>query len=177
MEKPKLVGERELFRGLRFNVIRRKYVKLDGVFERDVVVFPEAVVVLPLITQNEVLLIKQFRATLNDFIVEAPAGVVDGEEPPDETAKRELVEETGYYPRRLVKLGSYMPTPGYSTEILHFYYAEELEYIGARPEKYEVIEPVRIPLETAYEMVLNNEIKDMKTALAILLYSRRRGRA
>ncbi|MEM0000111.1 MAG: NUDIX hydrolase [Desulfurococcaceae archaeon] len=175
MEKPKPIEEKELFRGLRFNVVRRKYAKQDGVFERDVVIFPEAVVVLPLITRDEILLIRQFRATLNDFVVEAPAGVVDEGESPEETAKRELVEETGYYPGKLVKLGSYAPTPGYSTEILHFYYAEDLKYVGARPERYEVIEPMRVPLKTAYEMVLSNEVKDMKTALIILLYSWRRG--
>lgn len=175
MNKPELVEERELFSGLRFSVVRRKYTKQDGTFERDVVVFPEAVVVLPLITLDEVLLIRQFRAPLNDFIIEAPAGVIDKGETPDETAKRELVEEIGYYPRKLVNLGSYTPTPGYSTEILHFYCAEELEYVGARPEKYEVIEPVRLRFKAAYEMVLNNEITDMKTALVILLYAQKRG--
>lgn len=170
MKIPRLIDEKELFRGLRFNVVRRKYVKDDGVFERDIVVSPEAVVILPFITHDEILLIKQFRSPLNDFLIEAPAGVIDRGENPEETARRELVEETGYYPGRLVKLGSYTPSPGYSSEILHFYYAENLEYRGANPEKYEVIEPFRVEFDRAYEMVLNNEIKDAKTALIILLY-------
>jgi len=173
--KPKLKNEVLLFKGLRFNVVRRVYEKDDGVFERDVVVFPEAVVVLPFISPDEVVLIKQFRAPLNDYIIEAPAGVVDNGETPEETAERELVEEIGYRPGKLVKLGSFTPTPGYSTEILHFYYATNLEYVGARPEKYEVITPFKISFSKAYEMVLNNEIKDAKTALLILLYSALRG--
>jgi ADP-ribose pyrophosphatase len=170
LNKPVLVEERELFKGLRFSVSRRRYAKEGGLFERDVVVFPHAVVILPFISRGEVVLIKQFRAPFNDFIIEAPAGVVDSGESPEDTARRELVEEIGYYPRRLHKLGSFMPSPGYSTEILHFYTAEELEYVGARPEKYEVIEPLRITLEEAYKMVLENKIVDAKTALLILLY-------
>ena len=74
-----------------------------------------------------------------------------------------------------MKLGSFTPAPGYSTEVLYFYYAEKLEYRGARPEKYEIIEPFKLPIRKAYEMVLNNEIRDMKTALIILLYAQKVG--
>lgn len=176
LEKPQLVEEIELFRGLRFGVTRRKYVRHNDVFERDVVTFPHAVVILPLVAEDEALLIKQFRAPFNDFVIEAPAGVVDLGEDPWEAAKRELVEETGYLPRKLVKLGEFVPAPGYSAEVLHFFYAEDLEYVGARPEKYEVIEPLRIRLERAYEMILNNEIIDMKTSLLILLYIEKTGK-
>lgn len=174
MDKPRLISEVELFNGLRFKVTRRKYSKNGDFFERDIVVFPEAVVVLPFLSSNQVILIRQFRASLNDYIIEAPAGVVDSDETPDETARRELVEEIGYYPRSLFKLGSFMPTPGYSTEILHFYIAENLEYRGVKPEKYEVIEPFIVDIEKAYEMVLNNEIRDAKTALLILMYMSKR---
>lgn len=166
--------ERELFRGLRFSVVRRKYIKQSGdSFERDVVVFPQAVVVLPFISPHEVLLVKQFRAPMNGFIIEAPAGVVNSGERPEETAVRELIEETGYRPGRLSKLGSYVPTPGYSSEVLHLFYAEDLEHVGAKPEKYEIIELIKLDFNKAYEMVLRNEIWDMKTSLAILLYKLR----
>lgn len=175
MSTPRMISEVELFSGLRFKVARRKYSRDGDSFERDIVIFPEAVVVLPFITSEKIILIKQFRPSVNDYIIEAPAGVVDKDETPEETARRELVEEIGYYPSRLTKLGSFMPTPGYSTEILHFYIAENLEYRGMRPEKYEVIEPFIVDLEKVYRMVLNNEIKDAKTALLILLYMSKRG--
>ena len=171
MQAPKLIEEVELFRGLRFSVVRRKYSKKRGeVFERDVVEFPNAVVVLPVVSKDEVVLIRQFRAPFNDFVIEAPAGVIDAGESPEEAARRELVEEIGYYPHKLVKLGAYIPAPGYSSEVLHFFYAEDLEYVGAKPEKYEVIESLRLPIARVYKMVLNNEIKDMKTSLLVLLY-------
>lgn len=175
MDKPVVVEEKELFKGLRFSVVRRKYLKQGGLFERDIVVFPQAVVVLPFIGEEEIVLIKQFRAPLDDYVIEAPAGVVDEGETPDETARRELVEEIGYLPGKLFRIGSFTPAPGYSSEILHFYYAEELEYVGARPEKYEVIEPFRVGFRDAYNMVLRNEIRDAKTALLILLYAGLKG--
>jgi ADP-ribose pyrophosphatase len=175
LKEPVFLGEVELFRGLRFSVVRRKYSRDGGVFERDVVVFPEAVVILPFISRDRVILVRQFRAPLNDFIIEAPAGVVDEGESPEDTARRELVEETGYYPRKLTKIGSFTPTPGYSTEVLHFYIAEDLEYVGSRPEVYEVLKPLDFSFKEVYEMVLKNEIRDAKTALVILLYVALRG--
>jgi ADP-ribose pyrophosphatase len=177
VKKPLLVGEELLFRGLRFSVVRRRYSKpgTGEIFERDVVVFPEAVAVLPLLGERRVVLLRQFRAPLNDYIIEVPAGVVDRGETPEETAKRELIEETGYHPRVLEKLGSFTPTPGYSSEVLHVYVARDLEYVGARPERYEVIEPLVVEFSEAYKMVLEGVIRDMKTALTILLYASRAG--
>ncbi|MEM1627717.1 MAG: NUDIX hydrolase [Desulfurococcaceae archaeon] len=176
MDSPRLIEEKTLYKGLRFNVVRRLYEKADnGIFERDIVVFPQAVVVLPFISEEEVLLIRQFRAPLNDFIIEAPAGVIDSGESPEEAAYRELLEETGYYPGKLVKIGEFTPAPGYSTELLHFFYAKDLVYKGARPEKYEIIRTFKVNIKEAYRMVIENEIRDMKTALLILLYLSKHG--
>lgn len=171
MNAPNLVEERLLFRGLRFSVVRRRYVKPNsGFFERDVVLFPEAVVILPVFPGDEVVLIRQFRAPFNEFIIEAPAGVVEPGENPEEAAQRELMEEVGLRPKSLIKLGSFTPAPGYSSEVLHFYVAYDPEPVGMKPEEYEIIEPIKLSLEEAYKMVLENKIKDMKTALAISLY-------
>jgi ADP-ribose pyrophosphatase len=176
MDKPLVLREELLVEGLRFNVVRRYYRKTSGdEFARDIVVFPEAVAVLPILGNHEVILLRQFRAPLNNIIIEAPAGVIDPGETPEEAARRELEEETGYYPGKLVWLGSYTPSPGYSSEVIHLYYAVNLEYRGARPEKYEVLEPFKIPLSEAVKMVYSGAINDMKTALLILLYCSRGG--
>ncbi|ADV64410.1 NUDIX hydrolase [Desulfurococcus mucosus] len=171
MDKPQLLREELLLKGLRFNVIRRYYRKANGEeFARDVVAFPEAVAVLPVLDDGSVILLRQFRAPLNDTIIEAPAGVVDPGETPEEAAERELEEETGYHAGRLVRLGSFTPSPGYSSEVIHFYYATRLEYRGAKPERYEVLEPFKTMFQDALAMVHRGVISDMKTALLILLY-------
>ncbi len=172
--KPVKISEELLFKGLRFQVARRSYAKSEGeVFRRDVVLFPEAVVVLPFIDDERIILIKQFRPSIEDYIVEAPAGIVDEGETPEEAAKRELEEEIGYIPGELTPLGEFYPTPGYSTEKMHFYVARSLRYVGAKPEKYEIIEPFTITLKEAFSMVESNALKDMKTVLALLLYGLR----
>ncbi|QOR94369.1 NUDIX hydrolase [Thermosphaera chiliense] len=170
--KPVKLSEELLFKGLRFQVVRRSYAKSEGeVFRRDVVLFPEAVVVLPFIDGERIILIKQFRPSIEDYIVEVPAGVIDSGETPEEAARRELEEEIGYIPGELTLLGEYYPTPGYSTEKMYFYLARNLRYVGAKPEKYEIIEPFTVTLKEAYSMVEENVLKDMKTVLALLLYS------
>jgi len=167
--KPKIVDKKEVFKGRRFSVERR-YVAIDGnVVERDIVLFPESVVVLPVFDEDRILLIKQYRPAIDDYIIEAPAGVVEPGEDVKYSAERELVEETGYRAEELVEIGVYYPVPGYSVEKMHLFIARGLEYVGSRPEPYEVIKPVYVSLENALDMVRSGLIVDLKT-IAILLY-------
>ncbi len=165
------VGSEQLFKGIRFGVERRRFKIDDRVVERDVVLFPESVVILPVLDDHNILLIKQFRPALNKYIYEAPAGVVEEGENIREAAERELIEEIGYIANELIEIGSFYPVPGYSTEKMHFFIARKLEYIGARPEPYEVIKPISVSLEKALEMIRDNSIDDLKTAMIILYYT------
>ena len=167
----KVVKDVELFKGLRFNVIRRTLEIDNRRVERDVVVFPESVIILPVLTSDRIILIKQYRAAINDYIYEVPAGVVEKGELPKDAARRELIEEIGYEPGELIPLGYYYPVPGYSTEKMHFFIARKLEYVGMRPEPYEVITPTVVNLSDALDMIKNNQIVDLKTATLILYYA------
>lgn len=165
-----LVNRNTVFTGRRFSVEKRSYKYSDSVFEREVVVFPESVVILPVLDDTHVVLIKQYRPSINKYIIEAPAGVVEPGESTRETAYRELIEETGYKSKELIEIGYYYVTPGYSTEKMHFFIARELEYIGVKPEKYEVIEPVVFELNEVINMIKSNAINDLKTTMIILYY-------
>ncbi len=169
-EKPRVLSEEELFRGIRFNVVRRKYQYRDRSFERDIVLFPPSVIILPVLSSQKLLLIRQYRAPIDDYIYEAPAGVMEPGESPREAAKRELIEETGYTPNELIDVGEYYPVPGYSTEKMHLFIARDLEYVGMKPEPYEIIKPVVVTVDQAVEMVKNNEIRDLKTVFLVLFY-------
>ena len=144
----------------------------------DRVEFPDAVAVLPLKTREcEVGLIRQYRPAVDEWLLEAPAGVIDEGESPEEAAARELEEEAGLRPGRLVKVARGYASPGYSTETLHYYLVLDPVEAEARPEDYEVIEGLSwYPIGKALEMVESGEIRDSKTILLILSAARRCGR-
>ncbi|MEB3860691.1 MAG: NUDIX hydrolase [Desulfurococcales archaeon] len=130
----------------------------------DRVEFPSSVAVLP-VRGCEVLLVRQYRPTLGEWTLEAPAGTIKEGESPEEAAGRELAEEAGFRPGRLVKVGEGYVSPGYSTEYMYLYIAEDLAPAGAEPEYYEVLEPpVWMNVDEAMERV-----RDVKTLL--LLYA------
>jgi len=136
----------------------------------DRVVFPNAVAVLPLFSSDcSVLLIRQYRPAPREWLLEAPAGVIDEGEAPEEAARRELEEEAGLRAGRLIRVGEGYVSPGYSTELLYFFLAPDPEEGVARPEDHEVItEKLRIPVRKALEMARRGEIRDAKTILLIL---------
>lgn len=130
----------------------------------DRVEFPSSVAILPM-DGCKVLLVRQYRPTLREWTLEVPAGTIKPGEKPEDAAARELMEEAGYRPGRLLKVGEGYVSPGYSTEYMHLYIAEELEPASAEPEHYEVIEPpVWLGLDEALE-----KVRDVKTLL--LLYA------
>ncbi len=169
LENPELVEERILCRGRRIEVVQRVYRWGGAEFVRDVVRFGQSVAIVPLKSDKKVILIKQFRAPLNDWILEIPAGRVEQGESLEETARRELEEEIGYIPRRLIKVASIYMTPGYSDEVLHIFIALDLEKTEMRPEVGELIEVIEMDLGEALKTLLSKGIADSKTLLGLLL--------
>ncbi|WP_069807448.1 NUDIX hydrolase [Vulcanisaeta thermophila] len=140
------------------------------------VLFPSAVAALPIIKgTTDVVLIRQFRPVLNNYIIEIPAGIINPDEKPEEALIRELREEVGGVVDDYELMFQGYTSPGYSTEYLYLYSAT-LKYLGDRePEPHEVIEVIRLNIKDALRMLLNNEIRDHKTALALTLYAYRHG--
>jgi ADP-ribose pyrophosphatase len=100
-------------------------------------------------------------------MLEVPAGTIDPGESPEETARRELVEETGYHPERLSKLAEFFPSPGILTELMHLYLATGLAKHEARPEDDESIEVVELPFEEALGLEPGRDVRDAKTIVAL----------
>lgn len=136
---------------------------------REVVEHPGGVCVAPMTDDGELLFVRQFRYPYGEVLLELPAGKRDrsGEEPL-ECGKRELLEETGATASRYRSLGRVYPSPGYCNEVIYLYLAEGLTFGEAQPDEDEFVEVERIPLERAVEMVLNGEIPDSKTQIAVL---------
>jgi len=169
-----LVDERVLCRGRRVTLVQKVYSFGGRRFVRDVVLFGQAVAVIPL-RGRDVLLIKQFRAPIGSWILEVPAGRVEPGETPEDAARRELVEEVGYEPAKLTKLGSLYMSPGYSDEVLHVYLAEDLRFVGSSPEPGELIEVASLDLDRALAEVLGSPVADAKTVASLLLLKHRLG--
>jgi ADP-ribose pyrophosphatase len=138
------------------------------VFTKDVVRFGQAVAIIPIIG-DEVILIKQFRPSLNKWILEVPAGRVEINEALEDTARRELIEEVGYDAKTLIKLVSIYPAPGYSDGVLHIFLAKDLTYVGSKLEVGELIEVVKVRLDSALDLVLSDDVVDAKTLISLLI--------
>lgn len=137
---------------------------------REVVEHPGGVCVAAVDSDDNLLLVKQFRYPYREEILEIPAGKRDkaGDDDPLTCGKRELKEETGYTAKDYISLGELYPTPGYCNEVIYMFAAKNLTAGEQCPDEDEFLDVVKVPFEKAVEMVLSGEIKDAKTQTAIL---------
>lgn len=145
----------------------------DGTpIRRDAIRHPGAVVILPVLDAERVVLLRNFRFVIGETLWEVPAGTVEPNEPLEACARRELLEETGYTAAKWRSLGYLYASPGVMDEKLHLFVAEELTPGDARPEPDEQLEPVTVPLADAIRMCLDGTIRDAKTITSLLLWER-----
>jgi ADP-ribose pyrophosphatase len=159
--------------GRRIRVEVNTFLAPDGrTIRRDAVRHPGAVVVLPVLDAERVVLLRNFRFVVGDTLWEVPAGTVEPNEPLEECARRELLEETGYRAAKWRGLGYLYASPGVLDEKLHLFVAEDLTPGAARPEPDEQLEPVVVRLDEAVRMCLDGTIRDAKTVTLLLLWER-----
>ena len=135
---------------------------------REVIKHPGGVCVLPLDEDENILMVRQFRYPTHQVLLEIPAGKLEPGEDHRECGLRELREETGCTCDEFTYLGNLIPTPAYDNEVIHMYLARGLHAGTQDLDEDEFLEVEKIPLEKAAEMVMNNEIADAKTQIAIL---------
>ncbi len=135
---------------------------------REVVKHPGAVAVIAKTEDDKYLFVRQFRKPLERTIVEIPAGKLEANEDPMETAKRELYEETGYKCQRLKHITSFYTSPGFADEIIHLYEAFNLTEGQQKTEEDEFVDVLKLTLDEAQKLVEQQEIIDAKTAYAVL---------
>jgi len=134
----------------------------------DIVRHPGGAVIGAINELNEICLLKQWRHAISQHIWELPAGCIEINEPPLETAKRELEEEAGVVANEWLDLGSIVSTPGFSNEVLYLFCAKGLSSGTQNLDDAEIIDAHWVPLEKAISMAKNGEINDAKT-LALLM--------
>jgi ADP-ribose pyrophosphatase len=141
---------------------------------REVVRHPGAVAILAELPDGRFVLVRQFRKAIEQDLLEVVAGTLDKGEDPDDCARRELREETGYSPETLTRLGAVFVAPGYSQEMLHVYHARLNPTPGClSPDDDEKLEVVCLTAAQLEQMMKAGEIADAKTLAAWLLYVKR----
>ena len=145
----------------------------DGtVIQRDVILHPGAVVILPVVDSEHVVLLRNHRWVVGETLWELPAGTLEPGEDLFEAAKRELLEETGYTAEKWRSFGFLFASPGVMDEKLHLFVAEGLTAGTQNLEEDEQIEPKVVRFDEAIRMCLAGEVKDAKTITALLLWDR-----
>jgi ADP-ribose pyrophosphatase len=137
---------------------------------REIAVHRGGAVAVALTKDYKIVLVNQFRYPLQKFTLELPAGKIDNGEDPEECAKRELEEETGYKAGQMKKLGAIATTPGFCTEILHIYLATDLSKGNLSREEGEYgMTVAEFTLKEIEEKIKAGEIYDAKTISGIML--------
>src|SRR5579872_5134817 len=166
--QPKTLWSRSVYRG---KVVSLRIEELEFASRRAVVEVVEhrgAVVIAAQPTRDSIVLVEQYRYPLGVRQWEVPAGTIDPNEEADTCAARELREETGYTAKRLRRLWAAYSAPGFCTELLHFYAAEDLVLGEREPDAGEEDMIVKtFALDEAWAMVERDELRDAKTQIAI----------
>ena len=142
------------------------------IVNRELVIHPGGVCIVPVTDNGEILMVKQFRYPFQTVLTELPAGKLEFGEDHREAGLRELKEETGATCEKFEYLGVCYPSVAYLTEKIHMYLATGLSFDKQHLDEDEFLDVIKIKIEDAVEMVMNNELPDAKTQCAILKAAR-----
>lgn len=164
-----------IFRADRYTIHRVARTDAEGrVHHRDIIRHPGAVVLLPIAEDGRVVLIRNDRISIDRTLLELPAGTMEVGEPPEETAARELIEETGYRAGRLEMLRKFYASPGICDEIMYLFVASDLTAGAPDREANEQIENQLATWDEIQRWIDNGTIEDAKTLVGLMSYLLRR---
>lgn len=164
------IKETEIYAGNYLNLMNVQVELPNGkLSNRDIIKHPGACAIIPFISENEIILVEQFRKPLERTLFEIPAGKLNKNESPITCAHRELEEETGYKAKDMIYLGKIATAPGFCDEIIHLFKATNL-YDGTKScDEDEFTDIKRFTLDEMKLMIKKGEIIDTKT-ISILSY-------
>lgn len=164
----KTLSTENIYKGIIFDVVRDKVELSNGMIRnRDVVLHNGGVVI---VAQNDekIVLVEQYRYPIKQSQLELPAGKLEKDEDPFEAAKRELLEETGYTANHWESLGYIFTSPGFASEKLYIYKAQDLTFVKQQPDEGEIIDFVEINVNEVYKLIKNGTINDAKTICGLM---------
>jgi ADP-ribose pyrophosphatase len=168
---------RVVFKGRKIALALQAIRLRDGtVAEREVVVHPGAVALVPMVDADHVCLVRNHRYALDKTLLELPAGTIEPGEAPELTAARELQEETGYTAGRIERVGQWWVAPGWATERMFLFLCDQLQPGPTAHTPDERLEPLLVSWHEALEMIDDGRIEDGKSIAALLICDRMRQR-
>lgn len=164
------IKETEIYAGNYLNLMNVQVELPNGkLSNRDIIKHPGACAIIPFISENEIILVEQFRKPLERTLLEIPAGKLNKNESPITCAHRELEEETGYKAKDMIYLGKIATAPGFCDEIIHLFKASNL-YDGTKScDEDEFTDIKKFTLDEMKLMIKKGKIIDTKT-ISILSY-------
>ncbi len=165
-----IIHSQTVYSGKVFEV-RVDHLQLDSgkVIKLDIVQHNGAIVLVPLDREGNIWLVNQYRHAAGETLLELPAGTLEKDEDPLTSAQRELREEIGMAASRFTLLGEFYIAPGYSTEYLYIYLAEDLTVDPLPLDEDEMITVVKVPVAEVLAWVKQKKIRDAKTLASLLL--------
>lgn len=166
----KQIKREEIFKGVALHVVKDEVLLPNGHRGvREISLHNGASAIIPILSDGRVIMERQFRYAHGRVMLEIPAGKLDTpDEIPLEAAKRELREETGAVAEKITFLGKIAPSPALIDEVIYLYMAEGLSFGERELDQDEFLDLELIHLDRLYEMVMQGEITDGKTQIAIL---------
>ena len=179
MSPPRVIRRRVLFRGRVFDLVRDEVAIGTHRIIREGIRHPGGVVVVPMLDRSRVLLVRQYRHAVKQSLLELPAGTLKPGEGKMTCARREVAEETGWWPQRLRLLTRFYALPGYASEELTVFVGEGMRRMRKPPkgDDDEYVRPVVLTLSEAMAAIASGRIRDAKTMIGILLVACARRRA
>ena len=160
----------------KFAVERRDVRLQDGrLVQREVIVHPGAVVILPILADGSIVLIRNYRFAAEDTLLELPAGTLEAGEDPQDCAARELEEETGYRAEQIEPLGEFFTSPGILSERMRAYLATGLSEVGQNLDDTEEIEVEIMRPDKIRQLIVDGQLIDGKTIAVLGTYMLREG--
>jgi ADP-ribose pyrophosphatase len=171
LDKEKTISSKVIYEG------RAVKLRIDTVINaagdettREIVEHVNCVAMVPVDSDGSILLVRQFRKALEKELLEIPAGGIDAGEDAEAAVKREMQEETGFLPRKLVHLGGLYSSPGFCTEYLDLYLVTDLKPARLYAEDTEGIEVVRVKPRQVRRLIRSGEVCDSKSVAGLLTY-------
>ena len=173
MPDPRLIASTTAYAGRLFNVTLDT-LEMDGgvTAHREIIKHPGAVCMVPVTPEGNLLLVTQYRHAAGRRLLELPAGTLEAGEEPLSAASRELQEEVGRKPGKVVPLGGFYVAPGYTSEYIHLFICTDLSESKLAADDDEDIEVESLTPAAALDAIDSGEINDAKSVIGILRWVR-----